>query len=153
MEDSLQGGSQQQQPNPQLPAMLLASASPVPQLDWASLLLPRVPGSLHDVGATSSQQQEMAGASGCSSSTAGDGDGETEAGEKSGGGTRGDKKKTKKKKVSRPRFAFQTRSENDILDDGYRWRKYGQKSVKNSAYPRFKYFPLSVSIYNAMKLE
>ncbi|KAG2641132.1 hypothetical protein PVAP13_2KG163132 [Panicum virgatum] len=35
-----------------------------------------------------------------------------------------------RKKVSRPRFAFQTRSANDILDDGYRWRKY-------SAHPRF----------------
>ncbi|KAK4411448.1 putative WRKY transcription factor 75 [Sesamum angolense] len=35
-----------------------------------------------------------------------------------------------------PRFAFQTRSEEDILDDGYRWRKYGQKSVKNSKFPR-----------------
>ncbi|MBA0685936.1 hypothetical protein Goari_013573, partial [Gossypium aridum] len=32
------------------------------------------------------------------------------------------------KKTSRPRFAFQTRSEDDILDDGYRWRKYGQKA-------------------------
>ena len=29
-----------------------------------------------------------------------------------------------RKKVSRPRFAFQTQSANDILDDGYRWRKY-----------------------------
>ena len=137
MEDSLQGGSQQQQPNPQLLAMLLASASPVPQLDWASLLLPRAPGSLHDVGATASQQQAVAGASGgCSSSTAGDADGETGAGEK-GGGTRG----KKKKKATWPRFAFQTRSENDILDDGYRWRKYGQKAVKNSAYPRFTFHP------------
>jgi hypothetical protein len=42
----------------------------------------------------------------------------------------------KKKKASKPRFAFQTRSENDILDDGYRWRKYGQKAVKNSKNPR-----------------
>ncbi|XP_020703835.1 WRKY transcription factor 28-like [Dendrobium catenatum] len=42
------------------------------------------------------------------------------------------------KKVSRPRFAFQTRSANDILDDGYRWRKYGQKAVKNSIHPREK---------------
>jgi hypothetical protein len=41
-----------------------------------------------------------------------------------------------KKKASKPRFAFQTRSENDILDDGYRWRKYGQKAVKNSKNPR-----------------
>ncbi|KAL5230607.1 hypothetical protein ABZP36_029383 [Zizania latifolia] len=36
-----------------------------------------------------------------------------------------------------PRLAFQTRSENDILDDGYRWRKYGQKAVKNSEFPRY----------------
>ncbi|KAL4362249.1 hypothetical protein GQ457_04G031060 [Hibiscus cannabinus] len=43
------------------------------------------------------------------------------------------------KKTSRPRFAFQTRSEDDILDDGYRWRKYGQKSVKNNIYPRSYY--------------
>lgn len=43
---------------------------------------------------------------------------------------------SKKKKVNPPRFAFQTRSADDILDDGYRWRKYGQKAVKNSTYPR-----------------
>ncbi|KAG5251752.1 WRKY transcription factor [Salix suchowensis] len=42
-------------------------------------------------------------------------------------------------KGDRPRFAFQTRSEDDILDDGYRWRKYGQKAVKNSKYPRSYY--------------
>lgn len=40
------------------------------------------------------------------------------------------------KKATRPRFAFHTRSPDDILDDGYRWRKYGQKAVKNSVYPR-----------------
>ncbi|CAB4270744.1 unnamed protein product [Prunus armeniaca] len=43
------------------------------------------------------------------------------------------------KKAGRPRFAFQTRSADDILDDGYRWRKYGQKAVKNSLYPRSYY--------------
>ena len=62
MEDSPQGGSSQQQPEPQLlpaPARLLASASPVPQLDWASLLLPRVPGSLHDVGATYNVKKQV----------------------------------------------------------------------------------------------
>ncbi|GJN15020.1 hypothetical protein PR202_gb01905 [Eleusine coracana subsp. coracana] len=59
---------------------------------------------------------------------------ETKAANNKKGGARG-----KKKKASRPRFAFQTRSENDILDDGYRWRKYGQKAVKNSAYPRSYY--------------
>lgn len=42
-----------------------------------------------------------------------------------------------KKTTKVPRFAFQTRSVDDILDDGYRWRKYGQKAVKNSTYPRY----------------
>ncbi|XLR62605.1 WRKY transcription factor 28 isoform X1 [Arachis hypogaea] len=43
----------------------------------------------------------------------------------------------KAKRVAR--FAFQTRSVDDILDDGYRWRKYGQKAVKNTTYPRSYY--------------
>lgn len=45
-------------------------------------------------------------------------------------------KREKKKKARMPRFAFQTRSQVDILDDGYRWRKYGQKAVKNNKFPR-----------------
>lgn len=45
-------------------------------------------------------------------------------------------KKKGEKKVKKPRFAFQTRSHVDILDDGYRWRKYGQKAVKNNKFPR-----------------
>ncbi|TXG54892.1 hypothetical protein EZV62_020148 [Acer yangbiense] len=49
-------------------------------------------------------------------------------------------KKTKgEKKVKKPKFAFQTRSQVDILDDGYRWRKYGQKAVKNNKFPRSYY--------------
>ncbi|KAH0462233.1 hypothetical protein IEQ34_009808 [Dendrobium chrysotoxum] len=48
-------------------------------------------------------------------------------------------KKKGEKKVRRPRFAFQTRSQVDILDDGYRWRKYGQKAVKNNHFPRSYY--------------
>ncbi|CAL1413004.1 unnamed protein product [Linum trigynum] len=49
-------------------------------------------------------------------------------------------KKTKgQKKQREPRFAFMTKSEVDHLDDGYRWRKYGQKAVKNSPYPRSYY--------------
>lgn len=47
------------------------------------------------------------------------------------------KPKKKEKKVREPRFAFLTKSEIDHLEDGYRWRKYGQKAVKNSPYPRF----------------
>ncbi|KAJ9555095.1 LOW QUALITY PROTEIN: hypothetical protein OSB04_009709 [Centaurea solstitialis] len=45
-------------------------------------------------------------------------------------------KKKNPKKQREPRFAFMTKSEIDHLDDGYRWRKYGQKAVKNSPFPR-----------------
>ena len=45
-------------------------------------------------------------------------------------------KKKGEKKIRKPRFAFQTRTQVDILDDGYRWRKYGQKAVKNNKFPR-----------------
>ncbi|KAH0940418.1 hypothetical protein HID58_000055, partial [Brassica napus] len=34
-----------------------------------------------------------------------------------------------------PRFCFKTLSDVDVLDDGYRWRKYGQKVVKNTQHP------------------
>ncbi|XP_042410136.1 probable WRKY transcription factor 75 isoform X1 [Zingiber officinale] len=47
--------------------------------------------------------------------------------------------KKKEKTARRHRFAFQTRSQVDILDDGYRWRKYGQKAVKNNKFPRSYY--------------
>ncbi|EXC33385.1 putative WRKY transcription factor 75 [Morus notabilis] len=43
------------------------------------------------------------------------------------------------KKMRKPKYAFQTRSQVDILDDGYRWRKYGQKAVKNNKFPRSYY--------------
>ncbi|XP_057470412.1 probable WRKY transcription factor 48 [Actinidia eriantha] len=48
-------------------------------------------------------------------------------------------KKKNPKRATEPRFAFMTRSEVDHLDDGYRWRKYGQKAVKNSPFPRSYY--------------
>ncbi|XP_050367208.1 probable WRKY transcription factor 51 [Argentina anserina] len=37
------------------------------------------------------------------------------------------------------RVAFKTKSELEIMDDGFKWRKYGKKSVKNSPYPRNYY--------------
>ncbi|KAG8383312.1 hypothetical protein BUALT_Bualt05G0171600 [Buddleja alternifolia] len=50
-----------------------------------------------------------------------------------------DKKKGEmKNKSKKPKYAFQTRSQVDILDDGYRWRKYGQKAVKNNKFPSHK---------------
>ncbi|KAL8103503.1 WRKY transcription factor 71-like isoform X1 [Apium graveolens] len=49
------------------------------------------------------------------------------------------KPKKGEKKEKEPIFAFMTKSEIDNLEDGYRWRKYGQKAVKNSPYPRSYY--------------
>ncbi|KAH7651904.1 WRKY domain-containing protein [Dioscorea alata] len=72
---------------------------------------------------------------------------QSEKGLEIGGGDDGtdkSKKVTKprrkgEKRQREPRFAFMTKSEVDHLEDGYRWRKYGQKAVKNSPYPRSYY--------------
>ncbi|EMS51166.1 putative WRKY transcription factor 23 [Triticum urartu] len=59
------------------------------------------------------------------------------------GSCRSEKKKMKEgkreKKPRGSRVAFATKSAVDHLDDGYRWRKYGQKAVKNSSFPRSYY--------------
>ncbi|KAM3373458.1 hypothetical protein ACQJBY_020094 [Aegilops geniculata] len=68
--------------------------------------------------------------------------GDDRAGSSSQGGGEADVvvgRKKGEKRERRPRFAFQTRSQVDILDDGYRWRKYGQKAVKNNNFPRSYY--------------
>ncbi|CAN4102556.1 unnamed protein product [Withania somnifera] len=39
--------------------------------------------------------------------------------------------------IREPRVVVQTTSEVDILDDGYRWRKYGQKVVKGNPNPSY----------------
>ncbi|KAJ3673022.1 hypothetical protein LUZ60_006396 [Juncus effusus] len=41
--------------------------------------------------------------------------------------------------LAEPRIIVQTPSEVDLLDDGYRWRKYGQKVVKGNPHPRSYY--------------
>lgn len=59
-----------------------------------------------------------------------------------------------------------TKSDVDHLEDGYRWRKYGQKAVKNSPYPRlvlvlifhqyidfFLIFFIFVSQFNTVKFS
>ncbi|KAG5535155.1 hypothetical protein RHGRI_023062 [Rhododendron griersonianum] len=43
------------------------------------------------------------------------------------------------KTVTEARIVVQTRSEVDLLDDGFKWRKYGQKVVKGNAHPRSYY--------------
>lgn len=42
----------------------------------------------------------------------------------------------KEKKKVKERVAFKTRSDVEVLDDGFKWRKYGKKMVKNSPHPR-----------------
>ncbi|KAG1347858.1 putative WRKY transcription factor 4 [Cocos nucifera] len=82
-----------------------------------------------------------------SDSSEGEGDGEP--GTDEGGDTEQDPKRrnmdtrvmesTSHKTVTEPRIIVQTTSEVDLLDDGYRWRKYGQKVVKGNAHPRSYY--------------
>ncbi|GMH05791.1 hypothetical protein Nepgr_007631 [Nepenthes gracilis] len=43
------------------------------------------------------------------------------------------------KPIREPRVVVQTLSDVDILDDGYRWRKYGQKVVRGNPNPRSYY--------------
>ncbi|QHN77010.1 putative WRKY transcription factor [Arachis hypogaea] len=62
-------------------------------------------------------------------------------------------KKTKQKRQREPRFAFMTKSEVDHLEDGYRWRKYGQKAVKNSPFPRSYYRCTSASCNVKKRVE
>lgn len=35
------------------------------------------------------------------------------------------------------RVAFRMKSETEVVEDGFKWRKYGKKSVKNNSNPRY----------------
>lgn len=37
----------------------------------------------------------------------------------------------------KPKFVVHTAGDDGSLDDGYRWRKYGQKMVKGNHHPRW----------------
>ncbi|XP_078155270.1 putative WRKY transcription factor 4 isoform X2 [Carex rostrata] len=52
--------------------------------------------------------------------------------------------------LAEPRIIVQTTSEVDLLDDGYRWRKYGQKVVKGNPHPR-SYYKCTYSGCNVKK--
>ncbi|KAL9671633.1 hypothetical protein QQ045_009203 [Rhodiola kirilowii] len=52
--------------------------------------------------------------------------------------------------VVEPKIIVQTRSEVDLLDDGFRWRKYGQKVVKGNSHPR-SYYKCTTSGCNVRK--
>ncbi|XP_039051261.1 probable WRKY transcription factor 50 [Hibiscus syriacus] len=55
----------------------------------------------------------------------------------------GENETVRERREVKGRYAFKTKSEVEILDDGYRWRKYGKKMVKNSPNPR-NYYRCSV---------
>uniref|UniRef100_A0A3Q7G5H2 WRKY domain-containing protein n=1 Tax=Solanum lycopersicum TaxID=4081 RepID=A0A3Q7G5H2_SOLLC len=44
-----------------------------------------------------------------------------------------------KKVDAKSKVAFRFRSELEVLDDGFKWRKYGKKMVKNNPNPRNYY--------------
>ncbi|KAF5788201.1 putative transcription factor WRKY family [Helianthus annuus] len=45
-------------------------------------------------------------------------------------------KNSNPKKQWEQRFAFLTKTEDDYLEDGYKWRKYGKKALQNNYFPR-----------------
>nr|POE79224.1 putative wrky transcription factor 43 [Quercus suber] len=104
-----------------------------PEIDWISLLSTAQPTGFPSAENNIKPIMELSGSS----------NGVVLDHEKGNNNNNNNKEKRKSggriKKATRPRFAFQTRSADDILDDGYRWRKYGQKAVKNSVYPRSYY--------------
>ncbi|XP_021768705.1 probable WRKY transcription factor 23 [Chenopodium quinoa] len=80
-------------------------------------------------------------------------DGEDELEQKAKKQSTSKAKKTNQKRQREPRFAFMTKSEVDHLEDGYRWRKYGQKAVKNSPFPRSYYRCTSASCNVKKRVE
>ncbi|PIM97266.1 hypothetical protein CDL12_30265 [Handroanthus impetiginosus] len=61
------------------------------------------------------------------------------------------RRELKKYKVEEEyRFAFRTKTDLEFMDDGYKWRKYGKKMVKNSPNPR-NYFKCSSGGCNVKK--
>ncbi|KAI3996243.1 hypothetical protein MKX01_026711 [Papaver californicum] len=59
----------------------------------------------------------------------------------------------KNKADGRHRIAIRTKSEVEILDDGFKWRKYGKKAVKDSPNPRNYYRCSSVGCNVKKRVE
>lgn len=92
------------------------------ELDWITLLY----------GSTKYGDQNLASSSSpCQAQI------ESELAEANPGKSKAKVARTNNKANIPPRVAFHTKSADDILDDGYRWRKYGHKSVKNNIHPRY----------------
>ncbi|MCL7022500.1 hypothetical protein MKW94_000791 [Papaver nudicaule] len=59
----------------------------------------------------------------------------------------------KNKRDGRHRIAFRMKSEVEILNDGFKWRKYGKKAVKDSPNPRNYYRCSSVGCNVKKRVE
>ncbi|KAL8126530.1 hypothetical protein AgCh_013706 [Apium graveolens] len=62
-------------------------------------------------------------------------------------------KTSDKSNVNGSRVAFRIKTELEILDDGYKWRKYGKKMVKNNPNPRNYYKCSSVGCKVKKRVE
>lgn len=62
-----------------------------------------------------------------------------EGGAQGGEGERTTGKKPKSRKARPQRSTVVSETELEVVDDGFRWRKYGQKAVKGSPFPRHYY--------------
>lgn len=118
----------------------------IPVLDLPEAAAP-LPAQLSTEEPSEEPAPARSGDAGASSSSSGDGaapgngDGDDDRKAAPAAEAAGRKPAAKKgqKRARQPRFAFMTKTELDHLDDGYRWRKYGQKAVKNSPFPRSYY--------------
>ncbi|KAM1776792.1 hypothetical protein ACFX11_043546 [Malus domestica] len=63
----------------------------------------------------------------------------TSSSQPGGSSCRGESGISPKRQEATKRVAFKTKSEVEIFDDGFRWRKYSKKMVKNSPCPRSYY--------------
>ena len=48
--------------------------------------------------------------------------------------------------IQEPRVVVQSLNDSEIMGDGFRWRKYGQKVVKGNSYPRLKFNLFKIQI-------
>ncbi|GLT98971.1 hypothetical protein SLE2022_164420 [Rubroshorea leprosula] len=117
-------------PPPLAPSQEVLIPSPASTVPESSEVLNTAPTTPNSTSISSSSNEEQ--------SKVGGDDGEQDQDDQKSKNKLKPKKKNPKRQRE-PRFAFMTKSEVDHLDDGFRWRKYGQKAVKNSPYPRSYY--------------
>ncbi|WVZ60620.1 hypothetical protein U9M48_010615 [Paspalum notatum var. saurae] len=131
------------------PGGLMAAELPVLDLPGAAAPLPTQPSIMDTDRSEDPAAPARSGDAGASSSSSGDGadgggaapgnDDDRKPAAEAASSRKPAAAKKVQKRARQPRFAFMTKSEIDHLEDGYRWRKYGQKAVKNSPFPRSYY--------------